>query len=109
MVENLGLSFRNTRELNRIIDEGLPGRPKFKREEVCIGGETYDFHFREIIPSLHALFGDPRFSDHLIFVPERHYQDMGHTMQVFSEMYTGKWWWSVQVCTNSKLHTFFDT
>ena len=63
MVENLGLSFRNTQELNRIIDEELPGRLKFKREEVHIGGESYNFHFREIIPSLRALFGDPKFSD----------------------------------------------
>ena len=34
---------------------------------------------------------------------------MGHTMQVFSKMYTSKWWWSVQVCMNSKLHTCLDT
>ena len=106
MVENLGLSFRNTRELNRIINEELPGRPKFKREEVHIGRESYDFHFREIIPSLRALFGDPKFSDHLIFAPERHYQDASHTVQVFSEMYTGKWWWSVQVCMKASYICF---
>ena len=64
-----------------------------------LAGESYNVHFREIIPSLCALFGDPKFSDHLIFAPELHYQDASHTVQVFSEMYTGKWWWSVQVCT----------
>lgn len=106
MVENLGLSYHNTGELNRLIDEEMLGRPKFKREEVRLGGETYDFHFRELIPSLRALFGDPRFSKQLIFAPERHYQDAGHTTQVFSEMSTGKWWWSVQVCMSSNVYAF---
>lgn len=106
MVENLGLSYRNTRELNRLIDEEMPGRPKFKCEEVEIGGESYDFHYRELIPSLRALFGDPRFSKRLIFAPERHYQDADHTMQVFSEMSTGKWWWSVQVRMISNIYAF---
>ena len=97
MVENLGLSYSNTWELNRIIDEEMPGQPRFKCKEVRIAGESYNFHYREIIPSIRALFGDPRFSKHLAFAPERHYQDAGHATQVFSEMYTGKWWWSVQV------------
>ncbi|KAH9008739.1 hypothetical protein EDB85DRAFT_2163908 [Lactarius pseudohatsudake] len=96
MVEKLGLSYRNVKELNRIIDEEMPGRPKFKCEKICIGGESYDFHFREVIPCICALFGDPRYSGRLVFAPERHYQDVGRTTQVFGEMYTGKWWWSVQ-------------
>ncbi|KAF8261030.1 hypothetical protein EI94DRAFT_1892498 [Lactarius quietus] len=62
VVENLGLSYHNTWELNHIIDEDMPARLKFKREEVQLGGELYDFHFCEIIPCLHALFGDARFS-----------------------------------------------
>ncbi|KAN0136430.1 hypothetical protein V8E53_005798 [Lactarius tabidus] len=74
----------------------MPGWPKFKCKEVQLSGESYDFHFRELIPSLCALFRDPQFSEKLIFVLECHYQDTGHTMQVFSEMSTGKWWWSVQ-------------
>jgi hypothetical protein len=75
----------------------MPGRPKFKREEVQIGGESHDFYFQDIIPCIRALFGDPSFAQRLIFAPERHYQDADHTTQVFSEMHTGKWWWSVQV------------
>ncbi len=109
MVENLGLSYRNIKELNRIIDEEMPGRPRFKCEEVYIGGESYDFHFREVIPCIRTLFGDPRYSRRLVFAPERHYQDAGHATQVFSEMYTGKWWWSVQVRMNTTLHTLSCT
>ncbi|KAH8988112.1 hypothetical protein EDB92DRAFT_1817732 [Lactarius akahatsu] len=96
VVEKLELSYHNMKELNHIIDEEMPGRPKFKCEKICIGGESYDFHFREVIPCIRALFGDPRYSGRLVFAPERHYRDAGCTTQVFGEMYTGKWWWSVQ-------------
>ena len=101
VVEQLGLSFQNARELNRIIDEEMPGRPRFKHEEISLGGESFDFHFREVIPCIRTLFGDPNFARSLILVPERHYLDVDHTTRIFSEMHTGKWWWSVQVLPNS--------
>ncbi|KAI9430686.1 hypothetical protein BJY52DRAFT_1090380, partial [Lactarius psammicola] len=96
VVEKLGLSYRNVKELNDIIDNKIPGRPAFTREEVQIAGERFDFHFWEIIPCIRALFGDPEFTRQLVFSPQRHYQDPHHTTQIFSEMHTGKWWWSVQ-------------
>ncbi|KAH8995298.1 hypothetical protein EDB86DRAFT_3164988 [Lactarius hatsudake] len=96
MVESLGLSYRNARELNRIIDKELPGLPKFKCKEIHLGGGSHDFYFRDIIPCIRMLFGDPSFAGRLVFAPERHYKDANHTTQVFSEMHTGKWWWSVQ-------------
>ena len=109
MVDSLGLSYRNARELNRIIDEEMPGRPKFKCEEIRIGEESFDFYFRDIIPCIRTLFGDPTFARRLVFAPERHYQDAGHTTQVFSEMNTGKWWWSVQVSPDISLHRLLCT
>ena len=45
VVEHLGLSFQNVRELNRIIYKELPGQPRFKCEEISLGGESFDFHF----------------------------------------------------------------
>ncbi|KAN0139940.1 hypothetical protein V8E53_002245 [Lactarius tabidus] len=96
VVENLGLSFCNVRELNHLIDEELPGRPRFKCEEISLGGESFDIHFREVIPCIRALFGDPNFASRLNLAPERHYLDEDCTVQIFSEMHTGNWWWSVQ-------------
>ncbi|KAH8984959.1 hypothetical protein EDB86DRAFT_3066087 [Lactarius hatsudake] len=93
--KNRGSSSTAVTELLAINGLGLSYR-NFKCEKICIGGESYDFHFREVIPCIRALFGDPRYSGQLVFAPERHYRDVGHTTQVFSEMYTGKWWWSVQ-------------
>ena len=91
VVENLGLSYHNTQELNRTINEEMPERLKFKCEEVQLSGVAHEFHFCKIIPCLRVLFGDVRFSNHLKFSLERHYQDTAHTVQAFGEMYTGKW------------------
>jgi Plavaka transposase len=97
VVESLGLSYRNARELDRIIDKEMSGRPKFECEEIRLDGESYDFFFRDIIACIRALFGDPAFAKRLVLVPERHYEDANHTKPLYSEMHTGRWWWSVQV------------
>jgi len=97
VVEKLGLSYKTANELNEIIDKELPGRPAFRCRELVIGGEQLEFHYREAIPCIRALYGDPEFADHLVFAPERHYTDREKTCRVYSEMHTGDWWWSVQV------------
>ncbi|KAJ6611025.1 hypothetical protein B0H10DRAFT_2193152 [Mycena sp. CBHHK59/15] len=72
VTERLGLSYKNTRELNDIIDKKLPGRPKFKRKEIIVAGEAYDVG------------------------PERHYADKDETIRLYHNMHTGKWWWTTQ-------------
>ena len=62
-----------------------------------------EFYYREIIPCIQSLYGDPGLARDLVFAPERHYTDASRTCQIFSEMHTGNWWWSVQVCDASKL------
>jgi hypothetical protein len=82
--------------------DGLPGRPPFKCQDIRIGGETLQFHFRDILDCIRGIYGDPEFVRDLVFAPERHYVDHERTRRVYSEMYTGDWWWSVQVSnTNS--------
>lgn len=94
----LGLAYKNARELNKLFD-GLPStRPRFSRGEAIVAGQGFDFYFRDIIECVGALFGDPEFAPHLVFAPERHYLDEDHTVRVYDEMHTGKWWWSTQVC-----------
>ncbi|KAG2054972.1 hypothetical protein BDR06DRAFT_989288 [Suillus hirtellus] len=76
--ERLDLSYKNSRELNVIIDKQLPGRPMFHREQII------------------ALYGDPDFADYLVFAPEHHYTDDDGTVRLYSDMHTGKWWWNTQ-------------
>ncbi|KAG2126251.1 uncharacterized protein EDB93DRAFT_1323762 [Suillus bovinus] len=95
--EHLGLSFKNTNELNKIIDHELPtGRPKFQQEQVVVAGESFDVYYRDIIECIKSLYGDPDFARYLTFAPEHHYTDEDQTVRLFHDMHTGKWWWNTQ-------------
>ncbi|KAJ7190828.1 hypothetical protein GGX14DRAFT_381775 [Mycena pura] len=95
--EALGLSYRTSAELNEIIDRSLPrGRPGFQRQEIVVSGEAFDVYFSDIMGCVRALYGDPEFANCLIFAPERHYADPDETIRLWSDMHTGKWWWSTQ-------------
>ncbi|KAF8259731.1 hypothetical protein EI94DRAFT_1773877 [Lactarius quietus] len=84
--QQLGLSFKNARELNEIIDTHLPGRPPFQRKEILVGSECTC-----------TLFGNPDFAPHLLFAPERHYADEEKSERMYHDMNTGSWWWKTQV------------
>lgn len=62
-----------------------------------MAGEAYDVYFRDVIECIRALYSEPEFARHLVFLPERHYADSDCTMRLFHDMHTGKWWWSAQV------------
>ncbi|KAF8958080.1 hypothetical protein BDZ97DRAFT_1906593 [Flammula alnicola] len=89
----LGLSYKNSLELNKKIDDHLPGRPKFHRHEVVVQGEAMELYSRDVMECIQALWGDPDFAGELIFQPERHYADDDET---------GKWWWKTQKEVESK-------
>ena len=99
----LNLSYKNSEELNRIIDTKLPGRPQFTRREVMQSGEVVEFYMRDIVECLRALWGDPEFDGDLILEPERLYADEDMTIRIYHEMNTGKWWWDTQVASLSSL------
>ena len=98
IVDKLGLSYDTIKQLNEKVD-GLPGRPPFQRRGLLIGGEHLDFYCRDILECIRSLFGDPRFTQGLAFAPERHYTSPERTCRVYNKMYTGDWWWTVQVRT----------
>ena len=56
-----------------------------------------EFYSRDVIDSIRSLYGDPRFAQHMAFAPERHYTSHERTTRIYNEMYTGDWWWTVQV------------
>ncbi|KAH9003605.1 hypothetical protein EDB83DRAFT_2509552 [Lactarius deliciosus] len=101
LVDRLELSYRNTRELDAIIDQELPGRPPFKCWDLLIGGETLHLYYRDIIQCLRSLFGDPKLARDMVFAPERHYTERDRTCRVYSDMHTGDWWWAVQTSLES--------
>ena len=96
LCDRLELSYKNTRELNNIIDHMPHTRPPFKRGEVTADGVAYDVFFRDVVGCVKALFGDPELAPILVFAPEKHWNH-NRTEQLFHDMHTGKWWWAVQV------------
>jgi Plavaka transposase len=104
-VEALGLSYKSSEELNRVIDMGLPGRPRFERHEIMVSDEVCDVYIRDVLACIQALFGDPAFSPYLVVAPERHFTSEERTTRVYHDMHTGRWWWSTQVSPNAKLST----
>ena len=95
----LNLSYKNSNELNKIIDQKLPGRPTFQRREVIIADEAFELFSRDIIECIKALWGDVDFAPYLVVEPEHHYADADQTIWLYFDMHTGKWWWSTQVCS----------
>ncbi|THH21613.1 hypothetical protein EUX98_g8328 [Antrodiella citrinella] len=58
--EDLGLSFKNTCEINKLIDEKLPSsRPRFCCKEVLVAGEVFDVYYRDALECVKALYGGP--------------------------------------------------
>ena len=97
--EALGLSYKNSRELNKIIDEDMPGTlPKFRCKSTPVLGESVDLYYRPILECIKALLGNADFAKELVFSPERHYSDEDCTIRLYHDMHTGKWWWDTQVC-----------
>ncbi|KAI0091143.1 hypothetical protein BDY19DRAFT_984133 [Irpex rosettiformis] len=95
--DSLNLSYKNSRELNRIIDHQLPShRPRFQRAEIELEGSTFDVYYRDVIACIRALFMDKTFAPYLVFAPERHYSDEWQENRLYHDMHTGKWWWTTQ-------------
>ncbi|KAM6489459.1 hypothetical protein JOM56_015092, partial [Amanita muscaria] len=100
--ERLSLAFKNTRELNKMIDEHLPGRPPFGRHEILVGNEVSEVYFRDIVSCVRSLFADPDFAPYLVFRPEEHYTDAMKQERMYHDMHSGDWWWSTQDAIESK-------
>ncbi|KAJ7709363.1 hypothetical protein B0H16DRAFT_1679153 [Mycena metata] len=94
--EALDLSYGTSAQLNKIIDDKLPGRPKFVRSDIVVNGEVFHLYSRDIIECVRALWGDSTFAPYLFVAPERHYIDKDRTIRMYHNMHTGKWWWSTQ-------------
>ena len=84
-------------ELNKLIDEHIPGRPRFQRREVMVAGEAFEVYFRDVIECIRALYGDAEFARYIVLVPEQHYADDQLTIRLYHDMHTGTWWWDTQV------------
>jgi hypothetical protein len=88
----LGLSYRNSHELNQIINQELPCRwLYFKHEEIIVANEAFDVYLCDIMECVKALYSDSDFSQHLLHAPKHHYVDSDKTVRMYHNLHTGKW------------------
>ena len=59
--------------------------------------EQLELWYCDPIKCVKSLIGNLAFKDYISYVPERVYQDEKGNVRVFDEMWTGDWWWEIQV------------
>ncbi|KIO21131.1 hypothetical protein M407DRAFT_29239 [Tulasnella calospora MUT 4182] len=102
-------SFWNKYEFFKKIDT-LPRGPRFSCETVTITGdvldergmrmkEEVDLWLRDPIECIEDLLGKVTLRDCLVYQPTRMYTGEDRQKRVYSEMWTGDWWWNVQLST----------
>ena len=85
------------------MDEELPPRTEFYRHNYELSGEKLEGYFRDSMAVLKELYGRPEFANSLVFAPEKQYKikvkdGQKKAIRVHSDMHTGQWWCSIQVC-----------
>src|SRR5205085_7148242 len=57
----------------------------------------FELYHRDVMKCVKTLYGDPQFSEHLQFAPEKHFLAEEQVMlRVYHDMHTGQWWWKTQ-------------
>jgi hypothetical protein len=67
--------------------------------DVREGGEenVVVVYIRDVIQVIRELIGNSGFKAHMRYAPERHWTSQAQRKRVFGEMWTGDWWWQMQV------------
>ncbi|KIY52108.1 hypothetical protein FISHEDRAFT_5445, partial [Fistulina hepatica ATCC 64428] len=104
VTEGLGISFKNTDEMNAMIDT-MPNNLREWQEKVLrftdSPSEEFTMYYRNPVDAIKCLMGDPDLVDHLVYKPTKMFtadpkEDPAAT-HVYNEMWTGEWWNKVQV------------
>jgi hypothetical protein len=83
------------------VDE-IPERSgEWKTKKIHFPGkeESFTIYHQDPIEAIQSLWGDPALADHLVYWPSRVFRNTETGQkQIFNKMWTGKWWWTAQVC-----------
>jgi hypothetical protein len=101
------LSFHNSYSYLKKIDQ-LPHGPEWKCEIITAQGDILDENgsrmvedlelwYRDPVECVRELLSNPAFKEYVCYAPERVYSDNEGKERIFDEMWTGDWWWEMQV------------
>ncbi|KAI5117089.1 hypothetical protein M0805_000569 [Coniferiporia weirii] len=97
-VDRLGLSFHNMDNLHKKID-GLPGMAPWHETTISLADEPDESHliqYCDPIDAIKSLWGNPTYAKHLVYAPMKMWSNLDRDSRLYNEMWTGKWWWTVQ-------------
>lgn len=80
----------------------LPHGPNWMLHKIRIVAKNGDVRMaylfgRNIIAIVRTLIGDTNFKDKLRYAPVQVWTTIERKVQVYSEAWTGRWWWRMQV------------
>lgn len=68
--------------------------------------EDLELWLRNPVDCVAELIGNPVFKDHISYAPEKVFADRLGRIRRYDEMWTGDWWWDVQVRVSQKFEMF---
>ena len=107
VTERLDLSFKDTRALHKKIDT-LPDRAGPWHTKVLSFSDTpeeFMFRYRNSLDAVKTLLGDPALAKDIVYRPKRIFrrQENGQNLRTLHDMWTGDWWWELQVSFVTRL------
>lgn len=65
--------------------------------------EELELWRRDPVECVKDLMGNPAFRDHMSYVPEEVFADSEGTSRIYDKMWTGEWWWKMQVSATASV------
>ncbi|KAG9082073.1 hypothetical protein FRC06_005256 [Ceratobasidium sp. 370] len=105
---NQHLPWKNDAQFMQDI-KNLPKGPEMRPFTVTVGegdgAEAVELWSKDIVEVLKYLVGDPRFKEHINYVPRKEYTDKERKNRVYSDTCTGNWWWRMQCIIEDEFGT----
>ncbi|KAG8714425.1 hypothetical protein FRC09_017655 [Ceratobasidium sp. 395] len=90
------IPWETVREFNRDVDR-LPHGPEWSKVVVRTPeGELLDMYMRDPLEIVKYLISRRRFAKHMRYAPVRHWTSKKKKKRLYSEIWTGDWWWRLQ-------------
>ncbi|KAG9123583.1 hypothetical protein FRC07_014660 [Ceratobasidium sp. 392] len=90
----------------------LPKGPEMRPFTVTVGegdnAETVEMWCCDAVEVLKYLVGDPRFKEHIDYIPRKEYTDKARKNRVYSETNTGRWAWRMQCLIQDEFGTILS-
>jgi hypothetical protein len=74
-----------------------------EEKDAAYMAEEAELWRRDPVECVKELISNPAFRDLIRYAPEQLYERPDQTNQVFDEMWTGEWWWDLQVLHSGQL------